>query len=171
MLPRTFYCKHSAIFVCRCRKKAVAFWPSGLIIEMIAQKAAPFAGKDLCTMIFVPLLHYFLCKNDYSGNEAGLRYRLTPGKRTVPDPDGGEGATKEEKILTLDYWPDPWTLEKTDPALRHREVFPLTDEGREAAAQCLRNVYDADPESWLHCPDMMDCDPWEPPAEPDEATE
>ena len=39
-------------------------------------------------MIFVPLLHYFLCKNDYSGNEAGLRYRLTPGKRTVPDPDG-----------------------------------------------------------------------------------
>ena len=34
-------------------------------------------------MIFVPLLHYFLCKNDYSGNEAGLRYRLTPGKRTM----------------------------------------------------------------------------------------
>ena len=43
--------------------------------------------RTSCTMIFVPLLHYFLCKNDYSGNEAGLRYRLTPGKRTVPDPD------------------------------------------------------------------------------------
>ena len=55
-------------------------------------------------MIFVPLLHYFLCKNDYSGNEAGLRYRLTPGKRTVPDPDSGADATKEEKILTVDYW-------------------------------------------------------------------
>ena len=38
--------------------------------------------RTSCTMIFVPLLHYFLCKNDYSGNEAGLRYRLTPGKRT-----------------------------------------------------------------------------------------
>ena len=69
-------------------------------------------------MIFVPLLHYFLCKNDYSGNEAGLRYRLTPGKRTVPDPDGGADATKEEKILTVDYWPAPWTIDKTDPALR-----------------------------------------------------
>ena len=80
-------------------------------------------------MIFVPLLHYFLCKNDYSGNEAGLRYRLTPGKRTVPDPDGGADATKEEKILTVDYWPAPWTIDKTDPALRRREVFPLTDEG------------------------------------------
>ena len=68
-------------------------------------------------MIFVPLLHYFLCKNDYSGNEAGLRYRLTPGKRTVPDPDSGADATKEEKILTVDYWPAPWTIDKTDPAL------------------------------------------------------
>ncbi len=28
-------------------------------------------------MIFVPLLHYFKCKNTYSGNEYGLRYRLT----------------------------------------------------------------------------------------------
>ena len=42
-------------------------------------------------MIFVPLLHYFKCKNLYSGNEAGMRYLLTPTKRTVPDPEGGEG--------------------------------------------------------------------------------
>ena len=27
-------------------------------------------------MIFVPLLHYFKCKNSYSGNEYGLRYRM-----------------------------------------------------------------------------------------------
>ena len=81
-------------------------------------------------MIFVPLLHYFKCKNTYSGNEYGLRYRLTPGKRSVPDPEGGEGAVKEESILTVDYWPDPWTLEMTDPALRRQEIFPLTDEGR-----------------------------------------
>ena len=46
-------------------------------------------------MIFVPLLHYFKCKNLYSGNEAGMRYLLTPTKRTVPDPEGGEGAEKE----------------------------------------------------------------------------
>ncbi len=75
-------------------------------------------------MIFVPLLHYFKCKNSYSGNEYGLRYRMIPGKRTVPDPDGGEGAAKEESILTVDYWPDPWTIEKTDPALRVQKVFP-----------------------------------------------
>ena len=97
-------------------------------------------------MIFVPLLHYFKCKNSYSGNEYGLRYRMIPGKRTVPDPDGGEGATKEESILTVDYWPDPWTLEMTDPALRRQEIFPLTDEGRAAAASCLEDAFNADPE-------------------------
>ena len=79
--------------------------------------------RTSCTMIFVPLLHYFLCKNDYSGNEAGLRYRLTPGKRTVPDPDGGADATKEEKILTVDYWPAPWTIDKTDPALSSATII------------------------------------------------
>ena len=50
-------------------------------------------------MIFVPLLHYFKCKNLYSGNEAGMRYLLTPTKRTVPDPEGGEGAEKEEAAV------------------------------------------------------------------------
>ena len=119
-------------------------------------------------MIFVPLLHYFKCKNIYSGNEYGLRYRLTPGKRSVPDPEGGEGATKDEAILTLDYWPGPWTLEKTDPVLRAQKVFPLSDDGRAAAAQCLQDAFNAEPERWKNCPDMMDCDPWEPPAEPAE---
>ena len=103
-------------------------------------------------MIFVPLLHYFKCKNSYSGNEYGLRYRMIPGKRTVPDPDGGEGATKEESILTVDYWPDPWTIEKTDPALRVQKVFPLTDEGREATAAFLQDAFNADPDRWKKLP-------------------
>ena len=119
-------------------------------------------------MIFVPLLHYFLCKNDYSGNEAGLRYRLTPGKRTVPDPEGGEGAEKEEAILAVDIWPDPWALDKTDPALRRHEEFPLSDEGRAAAAQCLEEAYNAEPDRWKNLPSILDCEPWAPPAEPEE---
>lgn len=109
-------------------------------------------------MIFVPLLHYFKCKNSYSGNEYGLRYRMIPGKRT----------------LAVDYWPDPWTIEKTDPALRVQKVFPLTDEGREATAAFLQDAFNADPDRWKNCPSMMDSDPWEPPAaeaEPDKPKE
>lgn len=137
-----------------------------------AAAVSPAPERTFATMIFVPLLHYFKCKNTYSGNEYGLRYRLTPGKRSVPDPEGGEGAVKEESILTVDYWPDPWTLEMTDPALRRQEIFPLTDEGRAAAASCLEDAFNADPERWKNCPDMMDCDPWTPPApEPEEEAE
>ena len=45
-------------------------------------------------MIFVPMLHYLQNKNSFSGNEDGMRYLITPGKRSVPDPDGGEEAKK-----------------------------------------------------------------------------
>ena len=86
----------------------------------------------------------------------------------------GEGAAKEESILTVDYWPDPWTIEKTDPALRVQKVFPLTDEGREATAAFLQDAFNADPDRWKNCPSMMDSDPWEPPAaeaEPDKPKE
>lgn len=57
-------------------------------------------------------------------------HRAGPGRR--------RGCHKEESILTVDYWPDPWTIEKTDPALRVQKVFPLTDEGREATAAFCR---------------------------------
>ena len=119
-------------------------------------------------MIFVPLLHYFQCKNSYSGNEEGMRYLLTPGKRSVPDPEGGEGAQKEEAILTVDVWPDPWALDKTDPALRRQEIYPLSDEGRAAAAKYLADTYNAELERWKQRPSILDCEPWTPPApEPD----
>ena len=120
-------------------------------------------------MIFVPLLHYFKCKNQYSGNEDGMRYLLSPGKRSVPDPDGGEGAQKEEAILTVDVWPDPWALDRTDPALRRQMVFPLTDEGRAAAAEYLSSAYSTDLALWKQRPSILDCEPWAPPPKDEDA--
>ena len=102
-------------------------------------------------MIFVPLLHYFKCKNQYSGNEDGMRYLLSPGKRSVPDPDGGEGAQKEEAILTVDIWPDPWAL------------------GRAAAAEYLSSAYSADLALWKQRPSILDCEPWSPPPKDEDA--
>ena len=97
-----------------------------------------------------------------------MRYQLTPGKRTVPDPEKGEDATREEAILTVDVWPEPWTLEFTDPALRRQEVFPLTEEGRAAAAKYLADAYAAEPERWHQHPSLLDCEPWTPPTEESE---
>lgn len=116
-------------------------------------------------MIFVPLLHYFKSKNNYSGNEGGMRYRLMPGKRTVTDADGGE---KEESILTAEVWPDPWTIEMTDPALCSKAVFPLSEEGRSAAAQFLADSYSNEPERWQDLPSILDCEPWTPPESAEE---
>ena len=122
-------------------------------------------------MIFVPLLHYFKCKNTYSGNELGMRYRITPGKRSVPAPEGGDAAA-EEAILTVDLWPDPWTLDRTDPALRRQEVFPLTEEGRLAVSRYLEDSFKADLDRWKQQPSILDCEPWAPPApEPDDTAE
>lgn len=111
-------------------------------------------------MIFIPLLHYFHCKNTYSGNEEGMRYRLTPGKCKVT---GEDGAEQERSTLTVDVWPDPWTLEFTDPALRRQAVFALSDEGRAQAADYLSQLYEDEIDRWKACPSLLDCDPWTPP--------
>ena len=87
-----------------------------------------------------------------------------PGQADRARPGRRRGAEKEEAILTLDIWPDPWALDKTDPALRRREVFPLSDEGRTAAAKCLEDAYNAEPERWKNTPSILDCEPWTPPA-------
>ena len=115
-------------------------------------------------MIFVPLLHYFKCKNQYSGNEDGMRYLLSPGKRSVPDPDGGEGAQKEEAVLTVDIWPDPWALDRTDPALRRQK-------GRAEAAEYLSSTYSADTAYWKQRPSILDSEPWSPPKDEEAESE
>ena len=45
-------------------------------------------------------------------------------------------------------------------------------DGAAGAQPADDDVVDADPERWKNCPDMMDCDPWTPPApEPEEEAE
>ena len=122
-------------------------------------------------MIFVPLLHYLKNKNAFSGNEDAMRYQLTPGKRTVPDPEKGGDATREEAILTVDVWPEPWTLEFTDPALRRQKVFPLTEEGRAEAAEYLSSTYSADTAYWKQRPSILDSEPWSPPKDEEAESE
>ena len=95
---------------------------------------------------------------------------LRQKRSAVGDPDGGEGAQKEEAILTVDIWPDPWALDRTDPALRRQMVFPLTDEGRAAAAEYLSSAYSTDLALWKQRPSILDCEPWSPPPK-DEDTE
>lgn len=122
-------------------------------------------------MIFVPMLHYLQNKNSFSGNEDGMRYLITPGKRSVPDPDGGEEAKRRghphggSLARAVDAGQDR-------SALRRREIFLMTEEGRTAVAQYLNDAYNAEPERWSAHPSILDCEPWTPPApEPDAETQ
>ena len=128
--------------------------------------------KGLCHDLCSPAA-LLQMQNSYSGNEYGLRYRMIPGKRTVPDPDGGEGAAKEESILTVDYWPDPGPLKRPTLPCGCRRCFRSpTRAGR--PQPLLQDAFNADPDRWKNCPSMMDSDPWEPPAaeaEPDKPKE
>ncbi len=116
-------------------------------------------------MIFVPLLHYLQCKNSLQRQRGRDALPASPrASAPCPTRTAARRPQKEEAILTVDLWPEPWTLDKTDPALRRREVFPLTDEGRAAARKYLNDAYNAEPERWSARPSILDCEPWTPPA-------
>ena len=51
-----------------------------------------------------------------------------------------------------------------------REVYPLSDEGRAAAAKYLAETYEADLERWKQHPSLLDCEPWTPPTPEEEAS-
>ena len=111
----------------------------------------------------IPLLHYFKNKNEYSGAHHGMRYLFSPGKQKVTAEDGTE---KEEAILTLTIWPDPWALERTEPSLRRVTVFPLSEQGIADATALLNETFVLERSYWENRPGIMDCDPWYPaPAE------
>lgn len=78
-------------------------------------------------MIFVPMLHYLQNKNSFSGNEDGMRYLITPGKRPVPDPDGGE---EELKLAAAEARDNAAKLSPRDAAAALRAK---ADEAMEAA--------------------------------------
>ena len=70
-------------------------------------------------MLDLPRLLYFQNKNTYSANQAEMRYRAIPGKQKAED-------GSDQAVLTVEIWPGPWTIEYTDPALRQKQVYPLT---------------------------------------------
>ncbi|MFI3168834.1 MAG: hypothetical protein R3Y06_02690 [Faecalibacterium sp.] len=115
----------------------------------------------------VPLLPYFQKGNEYSAAVQGMRYFLSPRKETVLDENGNpvlDEKKKEKTIAKLDVtiWPDPWALNRTDPALRQLSTYLLTEEGRTAAMEWLVERYQAEFERWQECPNILDSEPWYP---------
>ena len=92
------------------------------------------------------------------------------GVRLIPAAElTGYDFERSHRVHLLTFWPDPWALDRTDPALRRQMVFPLTDEGRAAAAEYLSSAYSADLALWKQRPSILDCEPWSPPPKDEDA--
>lgn len=120
----------------------------------------------------VPLLQYFQNNNEYSASLQGMRYFLSPRKEPLCDQEGNvvldeKGKEKTVRKLEVTIWPEPWALNRTDPALRTTTTYLLTEQGRTDAIAWLLERYQAEEVRWQLCPSILDSTPWYPPTVPE----
>lgn len=103
-----------------------------------------------------PIYHYFHNGNPYSGSEQGMRYLIEPGKR--PDP-GDPAGKKKQEYLTVTVWPEPWSLEHTAEEKKTTKEFSGSQQGLDAAAAWLAEMYTEQADRWADVPSILDCEP------------
>lgn len=106
-----------------------------------------------------PVFLYFKNGNTYSGSENGMRYFIRQDKRSDPEDESGK---KKIPYLTVCAWPEPWSVENTDPALTSTAEFAPNEEGFAQAVAWLQGLLKNEPERWANRPSILDCEPWKP---------
>lgn len=81
--------------------------------------------------IFLPTLHTFAMKNPFTGSCGLLRFRIVP---TVVMATPKE-VDFEQSSIQAEYWHGLYCYEKS--TVEGTEVFPMTEEGREAMRSWL----------------------------------
>ena len=81
--------------------------------------------------IFIPTLHTFAMNNIFTGSKGLLRFRVKPNvvMATPKEVDFGQST------MEVEYWHGLFCYEKSE--MEGKEVFPLTEEGREAMLNWL----------------------------------
>lgn len=75
--------------------------------------------------LFIPTLHTFAMNNIFTGSCGAFRFRAKPEvvKATSKEVDFSQST------ITAEYWHGPFCYEKSE--MEGKEVFPMTEEGRE----------------------------------------
>lgn len=81
--------------------------------------------------IFLPTLHTFAMKNPFTGSCGMLRFRITP-QVVMATPKEVDFA---QSSIQAEYWHGLYCYEKSE--IEGTQVFPLTEEGREAMRSWL----------------------------------
>ena len=82
------------------------------------------SGKDILSF------NFYTYGQPFCGSYKGLRYRIQMVKRPLPLPEDAPEGTKpeEEKLFTLDIWPEPFAFDVTDKEkIEHRE-YPFDED-------------------------------------------
>ena len=112
----------------------------------------------------LPVYLYFKNGNVYSGSHQGMRYQIRQGTRPDPQDESGK---KKSPYLEVQAWPEPWSIEHTDPAKISVQEFSPDAEGVKAGVEWLRELLISRRQDWENVPSILDCEPWHPAPEPD----
>ena len=81
--------------------------------------------------LFLPTLHTFENNNVFTGSWGMLRFKITPSVTML---DAHE-VNNAESSIKAEYWLGPLCYEKSE--ILGEEVFPMTQDGRQAMLQWL----------------------------------
>ena len=83
--------------------------------------------------LFIPTLHTFAMKNVFTGSYGNLRFRVKPNvvMATPKEVDFSQSS------MDVEFWHGLFCYEKSE--MEGKETFPLTEEGREAMIQYLKD--------------------------------
>lgn len=84
-------------------------------------------------------LNFYNYGNPFTGSYKGMRYRIIKQKEAKND----EGEVMQPLGLLVVLWPEPFSFEKTEDALKQSRLFPFSEEGKEQAVAWMNEVYEA----------------------------
>ena len=76
--------------------------------------------------LFIPTLHTFAMDNIFTGSCGTFRFRAKP---EVVKISGSKEIDFEQSTIVAEFWHGPYCYELSQ--MEGREVFPMTEEGRE----------------------------------------
>ena len=74
--------------------------------------------------IYIPTLHTFAMKNEFTGSCGMLRFKIKPSVEMATPKE----VDFEKSSITAEYWHGIFCYEKSE--VEGKETFPMTEEGR-----------------------------------------
>ena len=85
--------------------------------------------------IYLPTLHTFAMKNEFTGSFGALRFKIKPN--VVQSETNSKEVDMEKSSIFAEYWHGPFCYEKSK--MEGAETFPMSEEGRLALKSWLES--------------------------------